>query len=64
MNLQIQFDFQNRFHNYGFNNPNNQLDVENPQLLGKMTGGQTTASFDGSVSDEYYAPPQLLAEEP
>jgi hypothetical protein len=45
--LQFRFDFQNPFHNYGFNNPTNTLDYENPQLFGKITGDQTTASFDG-----------------
>jgi hypothetical protein len=45
--LQFRFDFQNPFHNYGFNNPSNQLDVKNPQLFGKITGDQTTASFVG-----------------
>ena len=47
VNLQFRFDFQNPFHNYGFNNPSNQLDVKNPQLFGKITGDQTTASFVG-----------------
>ena len=47
VNLQFRFDFQNPFHNYGFNNPSNQLDLKNPQLFGKITGDQTTASFAG-----------------
>jgi len=47
VNLQFRFDFQNPFHNYGFNNPSNTFDVKNPQLFGKITGDQTTASFDG-----------------
>ncbi|MBV8707091.1 MAG: TonB-dependent receptor [Acidobacteriaceae bacterium] len=47
VNLQFRFDFQNPFHNYGFNNPSNQLDLKNPQLFGKITGDQTTASFNG-----------------
>ncbi|MFZ0594833.1 MAG: hypothetical protein WAM39_30520, partial [Bryobacteraceae bacterium] len=47
LNLQFRFDFQNPFHNYGFNNPSNTLDYKNPQLFGKITGDQTTASFDG-----------------
>jgi hypothetical protein len=46
-NLQLRFDFQNPFHNYGFNNPTNQVDFKNPQLFGKITGDQTTASFNG-----------------
>ncbi len=46
-NLQLRFDFQNPFHNWGFNNPSNQVDFKNPQLFGKITGDQTTASFDG-----------------
>jgi hypothetical protein len=46
-NLQLRFDFQNPFHNWGFNNPTNQVDFKNPQLFGKITGDQTTASFAG-----------------
>lgn len=46
-NLQLRFDFQNPFHNYGFNNPSNTVDFKNPQLFGKITGDQTTASFSG-----------------
>jgi hypothetical protein len=47
VNLQFRFDFQNPFHNYGFNNPSSQLDLKSPQLFGKITGDQTTASFNG-----------------
>jgi len=46
-NLLFRFDFQNPFHNYGFSNPSTQVDFKNPQLFGKITGDQTTASFDG-----------------
>ena len=46
-NLQFRFDFQNPFHNWGFNNPSNQVDFKNPQLFGKITADQTTASFGG-----------------
>ncbi len=46
-NLQLRFDFQNPFHNWGFNAPSNQVDFRNPQLFGKITGDQTTASFAG-----------------
>jgi hypothetical protein len=46
-NLQFRFDFQNPFHNWGFNNPTNQVDFKNPQLFGKITADQTTASFAG-----------------
>jgi hypothetical protein len=46
-NLQLRFDYQNPFHNWGFNNPSNQVDFRNPQLFGKITGDQTTASFAG-----------------
>jgi hypothetical protein len=46
-NLQLRFDFQNPFHNWGFNQPSNQVDFKNPQLFGKITGDQTTASFAG-----------------
>ena len=46
-NLQFRFDMQNPFHNYGFSNPSTQVDFKNPQLFGKITGDQTTASFDG-----------------
>jgi len=46
-NLQFRFDFQNPFHNWGFNNPSNQVDFKNPQLFGKITADQTTASFAG-----------------
>jgi hypothetical protein len=45
--LQFRFDFQNPFHNYGFSNPSNTVDFKNPQLFGKITGDQTTASFGG-----------------
>jgi hypothetical protein len=45
--LQLRFDFQNPFHNWGFNPPTNQVDFRNPQLFGKITGDQTTASFAG-----------------
>jgi hypothetical protein len=45
--LQLRFDFQNPFHNWGFNNPTNTVDFRNPQLFGKITGDQTTASFAG-----------------
>jgi Carboxypeptidase regulatory-like domain/TonB dependent receptor/TonB-dependent Receptor Plug Domain len=47
VNLQFRFDFQNPFHNYGFNAPSSQLDLKNPSLFGKITGDQTTASFNG-----------------
>jgi hypothetical protein len=47
VNLQFRFDLQNPFHNYGFNNPTSQFDPKNPQLFGKITGDQTTASFNG-----------------
>jgi len=47
VNLQFRFDFQNPFHNYGFNNPSSTFDFKNPQLFGKITGDQTTASFNG-----------------
>jgi Carboxypeptidase regulatory-like domain/TonB dependent receptor/TonB-dependent Receptor Plug Domain len=46
-NLQLRFDYQNPFHNWGFNAPSNQVDFKNPQLFGKITGDQTTASFGG-----------------
>ena len=46
-NMQVRFDFQNPFHNWGFNAPSNQVDFKNPQLFGKITGDQTTASFGG-----------------
>ena len=46
-NIQLRFDFQNPFHNWGFNAPSNQVDFKNPQLFGKITGDQTTASFGG-----------------
>ena len=45
--LQLRFDFQNPFHNWGFNPPTNSVDFKNPQLFGKITGDQTTASFAG-----------------
>jgi Carboxypeptidase regulatory-like domain/TonB dependent receptor len=46
-NMQLRFDFQNPFHNWGFNAPSNQVDFNNKQLFGKITGDQTTASFGG-----------------
>lgn len=45
--VQFRFDFQNPFHNWGFSNPSTQVDFKNPQLFGKISGDQTTASFDG-----------------
>lgn len=47
VNLQFRLDFQNPFHNYGFNNPSNTYDFKSPKLFGKITGDQTTASFAG-----------------
>lgn len=46
-NLQIRFDFQNPFHNYGFSAPSSQLDFKNPQLFGKITSDVATASLNG-----------------
>ena len=49
-NLLFRFDFQNPFHNYGFSAPSTQVDFKNPQLFGKITGDQTTASSMASRS--------------
>jgi len=46
-NLQVRFDFQNPFHNYGFAAPTNQVDFKNPQLFGKITSDVTTAALNG-----------------
>jgi hypothetical protein len=46
-NLQVRFDFQNPFHNFGFSAPSNQLDFKNPNLFGKITSDVATASLNG-----------------
>jgi hypothetical protein len=46
-NLQVRFDFQNPFHNYGFSAPSNNLDFKNPNLFGKITSDVATASLNG-----------------
>lgn len=45
--FQIRYDFQNPFHNYAFNPPSNSVDFKNPQLFGKYTSDQATASIQG-----------------
>ena len=53
VNLQFRLDLQNPFHNYGFNAPGGGAngsalyDYKNPQLFGKVTADQTSASFAG-----------------
>src|SRR4029077_17746084 len=46
-NLQLRYDFQNPFHNYGFSPPTNQVDFKNPNLFGKITSDVATASLNG-----------------
>jgi hypothetical protein len=46
-NLQLRFDFQNPFHNYGFSAPSNSVDFKNPNLFGKITSDVATASLNG-----------------
>ncbi len=46
-NLQLRFDFQNPFHNFGFSAPSNSVDFKNPQLFGKITSDVATASLNG-----------------
>ena len=46
-NLQVRFDFQNPFHNYGFSAPTNSVDFKNPNLFGKITSDVATASLNG-----------------
>jgi hypothetical protein len=46
-NLQVRFDFQNPFHNFGFSAPTNTVDFKNPQLFGKITSDVATASLNG-----------------
>jgi hypothetical protein len=46
-NLQVRWDFQNPFHNYGFSAPSSQLDFKNPNLFGKITSDVATASLNG-----------------
>ena len=36
-NLQVRWDFQNPFHNYGFSPPTNQVDFRNPRLFGQIS---------------------------
>ena len=47
LNLQVRYDFQNPFHNYGFSAPYNTVDFKNPQLFGKITSETATANLDG-----------------
>ena len=47
LNLQLRYDFQNPFHNYGFSAPTNQVDFKNPNLFGKITSDVATASLNG-----------------
>jgi hypothetical protein len=46
-NLQLRWDFQNPFHNYGFSAPSNSVDFKNPNLFGKITSDVATASLNG-----------------
>jgi hypothetical protein len=46
-NLQVRWDFQNPFHNYGFSAPSNSVDFRNPNLFGKITSDVATASLNG-----------------
>ena len=46
-NLQVRWDFQNPFHNYGFSPPTNQVDFKNPRLFGKITSDVATANLNG-----------------
>ena len=46
-NLELRYDFQNPFHNYGFSAPSNQVDFKNPNLFGKITSDVATASLNG-----------------
>ena len=46
-NLQLRFDYQNPFHNYGFSAPSNSVDFRNPNLFGKITSDVATASLNG-----------------
>jgi hypothetical protein len=46
-NLLVRYDFQNPFHNFAFNPPSNTVDFKNPQLFGKFTADQATASIQG-----------------
>jgi Carboxypeptidase regulatory-like domain/TonB-dependent Receptor Plug Domain len=45
--LQVRYDFQNPFHNFGFSAPNSTVDFKNPQLFGKITSDVATASLTG-----------------
>ena len=47
VNLQLRWDFQNPFHNFGFSAPVNTVDFKNPQLFGKITSDVATASLTG-----------------
>ncbi len=48
-NLQFRWDFQNPFHNYNFSDPDTTVDLKNPQLFGKLTADQRTASVGGQA---------------
>ena len=45
--LQLRYDFQNPFHNFGFSSPSASVDFKNPQLFGKITGETATANIQG-----------------
>ena len=45
--LQLRYDFQNPFHNFGFSAPVSTVDFKNPQLFGKITSDVATASLNG-----------------
>ena len=47
VNLQLRYDFQNPFHNFGFSPPSSSVDFKNPQLFGKITSDVATASLNG-----------------
>jgi hypothetical protein len=46
-NFRFKYDFQNPFHNFALNLPSNSVDFKNPQLFGKFTADQATASIQG-----------------
>jgi hypothetical protein len=47
--VQLRWDFQNPFHNYNWNAPSTTVNFTTPQLFGKLTGDQRTASVGGQA---------------
>ena len=49
LHVQLRWDFQNPFHNYNWSNPSSTVNFTTPQLFGKLTSDQRTASVGGQA---------------